>query len=262
VIATLRVISDDIRVVIYLRPQYELLPSAYSTGVKGGRTTVCRTPRAHDHFFNYDRLLSLWENALGDGARERITVRLFNRREFKGGTFLADFFDVMGMPMPGWAATAKTLNPRLSAAALEFLRLVNLATETSPDNRKQERQAMDRHALVLALEHYPDDGGLVVAADMLRNTDQLFVESNKAVAARYFPQRAEPLFPPYKQPDGATDAAALTPEQSVEIALHLWQSRTDALAETRAELRRHRNVVARAGLKVPGKPHAKVAAAE
>jgi hypothetical protein len=258
-IAALREITDDIRVIIYLRPQYELVVSAYQTSVKGGRATACRAPQARDPFFNYDILLNLWENSLG---ADRIIVRLFNRAEFKDGAFLEDFFDVLSMKFPPWAANHKVLNTRLSAEAVAFLRIVNAATLTSRDRWRAERLPHALDALALALERFPDAGGLPVAADTLCQTDEMFAESNKAVASRYFPQRTVPLFAPYKRPEGTGEPTCLTPERAVEIALYLWKTRTETLAETRAELRRLRDIVTRAAPKGPATALAKVAATE
>ena len=230
VVDAMRLLSDDVRVIVYLRPQYELFPSSYSTRVKGGDTAPCRPPRAGDQFYDYDKMLTLWEKAVG---QDRMIVRLFSDQEFRGGDFLTDFFDTLDMAKPGWLGTVKTVNTRLGPEALEFLRITNSARPIAANGSDGQPVLAQRHELMQALVNIGDRGGPLVPVDMLVATDALFRESNNRVAARYFPGRTGGLFPPFKPP--GTDAlAGLSVERAVQIALHLWQSRTEKLTEALA----------------------------
>jgi hypothetical protein len=234
-IATMTKISDDVRVIVYLRPQYELFPSAYSTQVKGGRTTPCKLPNANNFFYDYDRMLALWENAIG---RDRITVRLFSRREFKDGDFLADFFNTLGMTKPDWLGEVRTFNTRLGSEALEFLRVVNAVMSPSETVRPGDGRIVQRNEMIQALERFTGHGGTVVPVDMLIAIDAMYGKGNARVAARYFPERGGQLFPPFMPPNSPAEPIELSPKVAVEIALHLWTSRTETLVETRAQIRK------------------------
>jgi hypothetical protein len=231
-IDVLAAISDDIRVVIYFRPQYELFPSTYSTSVKGGNAEPARVPSPQDHFFNYDKMLGLWERAIG---RDRIDVRLFVRSDFKGGNFIADFFSVMGMQVPGWASEPKLVNPRLSAAALEFLRIANGLNQAAAS----EDRFLDVGQLVVSLERIVGNNDPFVGDEILQAIDEAFQESNDLVAARYFPDRQGGLFARFVA-DGNATVSALTAEQAVTIGMQLWQIRTGRIDHLRSELKRLR----------------------
>ena len=216
-IGGLREIADEVRVVIYLRPQYQVYPSAYSTQIKGGSNRPGKPPvRANNRFYNYDLMLQLWEEAVG---RENMVVRLFERARFVNGDLLDDFFSTVGFAIPPeFRRPAKSRNRSLDADTMEFLRLAN---GLRPDNAN----AADWHGLIRQLEEGSDREALAVPADILQRIERLYAESNSNVAKRYFPELERGLFEPLRPP--VTDEPpGLTINKAIAIGLRLWLHRS------------------------------------
>ena len=229
----LRELADEVRVLIYLRPQYELLPSSYSTTIKSGGTNVIRGPKTlKQHFYNYEKMLGVWEKSAG---RANMIVRRFGRAYLKDGSLIADFFDAVGMDVPDGVVADRVLNPALDAYTVEFLRLANPLLPPAPvDGGERERLPF-----IKALEGISERNTPIIPADILREMDMIFRDCNKAVAERYFPELGGVLFPPFVE--GADQAVpVLTIEKAVEIAVRLWQIKADELKKIRAKAKMHR----------------------
>jgi hypothetical protein len=211
----LRTVCPTIRVIVYLRPQHELVLSMYSTAVKGGRSTPLRIGhKEHTHYFNFDRMLAGWEEVLGI---QNIYVRLFRPEAFFGGSLVNDFFHAMGMTPPAGLEIPDTLNKSYDADTLQFARIGN---EILP---KAERRGSGlQGGFLYALAQVSTGPKFTAAGRELADLDKSFRESNARVARRYFPQRNGVLFPPFKDVD-APDAPELTPEKAVAIAVGLWR---------------------------------------
>jgi len=213
----LRTISDDIRVLIYLRPQYELVVSSYSTSVKSGRATPIRLERsAHEHYYNYDKILELWEKAVGI---ENIQVRRFLPREFVGGTLISDFFTALGMAVPAELEVPGPRNRSLDANTLEFLRIVNENMPKFVDGDINEARA----EILAGLQRISSGAKFMVSGAALAEIDTTFATSNQAVAERYFPGGG-PLFSPFTAVD-TVPSPPLGVREAVEIGLALWSER-------------------------------------
>jgi hypothetical protein len=218
-------LAHSINVVMYIRPQYELYASQYSTKIKGRDTGPPKAPdRLRDHVFDYDKKLKLWEAARGISA---IKVRLFNRKYFKNGDLIDDFFDAIGVPMPmDTVRPPRELNQRLDAGALEFLRTVNkLDLDAS-------RPTSQRRTLVRLLGQISQQDSLAMPAAILQQIDSMYRDSNANVAARYFPGRAGPLFAPFTA-DKADPPETLTVADAVAIGVRLLQARDQELDQAK-----------------------------
>jgi hypothetical protein len=212
----LRDISRDIRVLVYLRPQYELILSSYSTAVKSGRAGQINFDRTgSEHYYNYDKMLALWEEVLGI---QKITVRRFLPAAFAGGTLLTDFFDALGVPQPPGLVMPEALNRSLDANALEFLRIANELLPKFVDGIANPQRA----SLVGALDRVSTGPKFAVPADSLAQIDALYADSNAAVAKRYFPQ-LDRLFPAFASYD-TQPSEPLSVEKAVQIGLALWSN--------------------------------------
>lgn len=228
-IDSLRELADDVRVVVYLRPQYELMPSSYSTSIKAGATSVIRGPKGvKQHFYNYDKMLRIWENAVG---RSNMRVRRFGKNYFKDGNLIADFFDAAGIEVPPRMKMDKVLNSALDAYTVEFLRLANpFIPPSAVDGGERERMP-----LIKALEVISERNMPIIPSHILTEMDSTFVDCNKAVAERYFPELGGVLFPPYAAPERHA-VPELTVEKAVEIAVKLWQGRNEEIRKMRMRL--------------------------
>jgi hypothetical protein len=210
----LRETSDKIRVLIYLRPQYELVVSSYSTSVKSGRATPIRLERGPaEHYYNYDRMLGLWESVVGI---ENIQVRRFLPREFTGGSLISDFFAALGVEPPPDLQVPDPRNRSLDANTLEFLRIVNEQMPKFVDGNLNEARA----DILAGLQQISSGPKFTVSGAALAEIDATFTAANQAVAERYFPGSST-LFPPFTAAD-TPPSPPLGVREAVEIGLALW----------------------------------------
>jgi hypothetical protein len=224
-------VCPDIRVIVYLRPQYDLVLSSYSTAVKGGRSQGLNLDRDEgSHYYNFDLMLSLWEQVVGI---ENITVRLFNRNEFVGNSLISDFFDALGMEVPAGLEIPGTLNKAFDADTLQFARLVN---ELIPRSERKQNE-LRRSGILHALEQLSTGPKFTVAGSALSELDNTFRDSNERVARRYFPERNGVLFPHFNAMD-TPDTLPLTPEKAIELAVALWRTGRKKKARVGAGRRR------------------------
>jgi hypothetical protein len=93
----------------------------------------------------------------------------------------------------------------------------------------------------------------LVPAEILREMDALFQDTNKIVAERYFPELDGVLFPPFS-PDPDYAVPELTTAKAVEIAVRLWLGKTEELKQLREKLKARK-----AGQKQDGNAGAKTA---
>lgn len=210
-IGTLRPLAERVRVIVFLRAQYELFPSSYSTRVKGGQLEPEQVPESPGNlYYNINKMLKRWEAAVGI---ENMTVRRFGRAWFTGGDLVATFFEAIGMAMPAGLVIGRERNKSLDGQTLEFLRLANahLGPEDGQDGNRL------RIWLLEALQSVTGRGGPVASPEQLAEIDRLFLASNRRVAARYFKGERR-LFPAY-DPEGRPEVMPLTVERAVAIGM-------------------------------------------
>jgi hypothetical protein len=116
----------DVRVVIYLRRQDNLIMAGYNQQIKAG--TQKRDIRAvvqHQlHRFDYERKLRPWSAEVGAA---NMIVRPYEREQFHAGDIRNDFMHrVFGFDIDdGYRCAERNSNPRLSLSAMEYKRLIN-----------------------------------------------------------------------------------------------------------------------------------------
>jgi len=122
--------ANDVQVVVYLRPQTDVLSSYYSTALKNGEVRsleglggrICHTA---NHFYNYQMLLTLWGDIFGT---ENLLPRLFTPEDLIQQDIVADFFKVIGMPAPrNWNLSVPRQNESLNPLGQGLLRGINQA---------------------------------------------------------------------------------------------------------------------------------------
>ena len=122
-------------IVVYVRSQVAMAPSAYSTAVKTGRSSPLDlaevTPA--NPYYNILSMLDLWAGVFG---RENMIAREFAPHSLEGGDICADFLRVLGLSGAFMEACARQ-NESLNLAELAALRRVNAclpAFESDPAN--------------------------------------------------------------------------------------------------------------------------------
>jgi hypothetical protein len=203
-----------IRIVVYLRRQDDFVVSTYSTGIKSGRTTPLRLPKANRIRGRYDYwdLLERWSGIFG---RENIVCRKFEKESLTSGDLLTDFLTVVGCDASAEWQHPGNVNSSLDARALDFLRLMNL--HIMPDDRPPR--------LVPKLEAL-SDGPLIDLSPADRSELMKQVRgSNALVAETYFGGRRtdsdDPLFAPRADRRERICDVKLRSEEAVSMAARL-----------------------------------------
>lgn len=187
----LRRYFDSVQYLVYLRPQPEMVVSAYSERIRRGETLSFE-----DHFnqrpkaLNYWKSLRLWARVVGDA---RITPRLLTPDALVGGDLLDDFCAQAGIDRTG-LKTPPRMNTALSAEAIALRRRLNRLLPVR--NRKGARAKPYHLALKLLERRLPQPGTRLQLTEAQRKALLAYhAEGNERLRARYFPGRAT-LFPP------------------------------------------------------------------
>jgi len=96
---TLAATTEQLQVVIYLRPQYSLIRSQYSQQIREAFIrdpfdVFFRNALRHARFLKLEEIVDPWIEAFG---KARVTVRSAVRKDLKGGSTLTDFVDLLGL---------------------------------------------------------------------------------------------------------------------------------------------------------------------
>ncbi len=181
---------DGVQYLVYLRPQTEMVVSAYSERIRRGETLSFE-----DHFnsrlrtLNYWKSLRLWARVVGE---DRITPRLLTPDALVGGDLLDDFCAQAGIDRAG-LKTPRRMNTSLSAEAIALRRRLNQFLKVR--NRHGARAKPYQLALRLLEPRLPRPGTrLQMSEGQRRRILADHAEGNEKLRARYFPERAV-LFP-------------------------------------------------------------------
>lgn len=171
-----------VRIVVYLRRQDRYLQSLWKQAVAGGRKTDFgawleeRTSRG-DYFSTLER----WASAFG---AESLIVRPYERPD--GANTVADFCRIVGaIGLPEAENVRRNFSPRRELAHL-------LLSLNNADARMNHRNIF--RSIIAKNSDY------IRSCDMLSNEAarelvQLYAESNRMVAERYYRDSSPPLFP-------------------------------------------------------------------
>lgn len=202
---------DDVKVVVYLRRQEELVLSSYSEKIKRGSHDDFETHLAARMESDHLRLVRLWRRAVGP---KNLVVRLLEPDVLKNGDLIEDFCNVIGVDSTG-LVRPDPQNESLSAVAAEFLRRLNGRAPWLTTSRlgRRVRGALLRR-LMRRSEGFPRHKLSQAQLDRIRAAN---AHSNAQLCRRYFPERDE-LFPrrderlvdpTFERPDGSLPALAL-----------------------------------------------------
>lgn len=118
----------ELQIVVYLRPQHELVLSAYSTYLQaGGRDTLEEVARREwlrpqAIYFNYLKMIERWWGAFG---KESVTVRIFQENQLYGGSVYRDFLSVLNIEWDDSLLVPENQNRPICKELADFLFLAN-----------------------------------------------------------------------------------------------------------------------------------------
>lgn len=172
-------VSDDLRMIVYIRRQDEFCLSLYSESVKTGNVRPFRWPDAdQSKIYYYGPMIDRWAELLG---KDKVTVRLYGKPYF--ADVIDDFCSIVGLDTAGLERPPR-VNSSLTPTALEWLRRMNVGVGPQILDGKRNPH---RQSLVSTLESIDVADDLVLATNEDRKRfAERFDDDNTAVARKWF----------------------------------------------------------------------------
>lgn len=130
-------VSNNIKIIVYLRRQVDAAISLYSTHLRGGGTheAPLMGSSGMQWRYNYKELLDLWGSVFG---RDNIVPRLYEKKEMIDGNVVKDFCSHIGM-LDLWEEFTKPMpqNAALSSVGQYLLYKANQMPVMKDGTRKQ-----------------------------------------------------------------------------------------------------------------------------
>lgn len=188
----------EVRIIAYLRRQDQYLDSSWAQRIKTNRApwNGMKWEEALEKSdtavrFDYLHILELLAGIFG---KDRVIVRVYERKRFPNGDVVADFLDALGLQMDeGYAVPDGDINPSVWGNALEIKRILNPLVEEKP-----REEALMGALCAANYEHERREHGSYAMFSRGQLDDFLarYAESNRAVAREFLGSDDEPLFTP------------------------------------------------------------------
>lgn len=214
-----RLRGQDVRIVVYLRPQAEFLESLYSQLLKVGAIgqSIEHLIELRRPVLDYSRLLARWEPF----GVENIHVRIFDRRCFVGGDLIEDFCSVIGLSPPSRTrgyVPEPVRNVSPGARALAMAHTMGAAFNAMgaggrPDEAQGRARRLSIAAVVAAAcEVWPEDAKpRLLDPRRAEEITRQFAPGNEIVRQRFRPDLSPGLFPA-----GPPSRKVAAPHESLE----------------------------------------------
>jgi hypothetical protein len=196
---------DEIRIVCYLREQSAVRKSLYSTTLRfdGDRDVEEFQDKVagKSHYYNYAVFLSKWEEEFG---REQLSPRVYDRAGFVDGDLRKDFILTV-MPdidLAGLDFEEETVNESLSYLQAVAFRAINKRIPYFVEGGGVSAVNVLFKDIVLKVGHL-DQGKIIDSRQ--QGFAELFRDSNRELAERYFEGRELFPEPPASQQDYYTE---------------------------------------------------------
>jgi hypothetical protein len=202
----LRACGLEPQVLLFLRPQEEMIESTFSTAVISGATASfdLNTAIADRARYDYAQVIARWEKAVG-----RSNVVALEYPHGLATSALAELFcESAGIEIAGLELPEHRTNASIPYAQAEFLRLFNAAAREVPEVLENVNRAR-LHQRLRALEGPP----FTLGPEERRRVRDAFRESNDVVLERYgvdlgLPEPAATASPGRQAVFGHDDVAA------------------------------------------------------
>lgn len=192
----------QVKIIVYLRRQDQLLESRWNQQIKSGTANG----KLHNNtmtweeftkssskyvrlYTDYDKGLKSIEKSLG---RENIIVRRFDRKEFYGGSIQADFLNAIGLELTDEFSLEEefeTLNLRLQGNTLEIKRVINGVPTLTVGEAKHFQQVL----LSCSEQSNKEYPCTMFSPEEARELLKRYEEGNNRIAEEYF-HDGKPLF--------------------------------------------------------------------
>lgn len=213
--AMFRARFDDVRYVLYIRNQEDLIVSEYSEALKrGSNIRLFKLIEQRSPSLDWSPRIRNWISVVG---RDRFDLRLMDRDFLDKGDLLDDFAATCGFSMDGLRRLPK-LNESLSAAGAACLRMMN---ERIPQLRYDGQPNPLRFDLVLQLQQMSPPGAAPLALfDAHRTQIRNVVEAgNDWLRQTFFPDRSTLFSPPSERKPAPREQ---TLEEALDLAARLF----------------------------------------
>ncbi len=135
---------EEIKIICYFREQSKTCQSLFSTGIKSGSSNnfeyYIDQCNLQNPYYNYLNIAKVWADVFG---RSNLKIRIFERKNFKNGSVLNDFFDLISSDLINFLEIPKPSNESLNRIGQEIGIAVNLKfnkiakTEANLEFKKQ-----------------------------------------------------------------------------------------------------------------------------
>jgi hypothetical protein len=188
----------QVKIVVYIRPQHELLLSAYSTFLQsGGKKSLDEVARQQwlrpqAIYFNYLKMIERWWGIFGENS---VTVRVFQENRFYGGNVYKDLVSILGLE---WDASFEIPDRQNTTICKELADFLYLANQHFPNFNEDDRpgwelgQAFRSEVAPLFPQGQPLER--LLSSELKADTTNFFSEYNEELARIARPDLTDGLF--------------------------------------------------------------------
>lgn len=222
--------EPSFEILYYARPQWELIPSIYSTYIKTGGLQKMEQPVENfsGNILDHQKIANLWSDEFGVEATSVIPYQ-----KSKTTDVLVDFCERIGTT--ALPASAARRNQQLSADAAEFLRLLNRHLPRTIDGKFNK----SRGNIQEVLERFSSENRLTPTVELLQTVYSEYDPGNQELARNFFGGAS-----PFDQYEPSLDTTESHYEVSIErlfqIMAHCWAAKQEQVLEQRATIERLR----------------------
>lgn len=238
-LSALRMLFRDypVDIIVYVRPQHEMLLSAYSTYLRsGGQKSLEKVSKEKwlkrdAIYFNHLRLIERWWQAFG---QEAVNIRLFQQSK-SGNELFRDFLSFCGVPWINNMKQPNRENTTISKELAEFLLIANqhFCAFANQDRHSWEQGQRFRQQFSAL---FPEGQSLehLLSDKLKRETQQVFAEDNAILASSANTDLKSALMLPQgeKRAKSSTLISPFCKEEVNEI-VNLWKSGEETKARSR-----------------------------
>ncbi|MEP5567945.1 MAG: hypothetical protein ABJN62_08930 [Halioglobus sp.] len=223
----------NVQILVYLRPQDEMLLSSYSTFLKsGGKKTLEEVSRKmwlrpKALYFNHSLMVRRW---LANFPKENFSVRIFQKPQLVDGDIYADVMNFLNIELES-PKYSDRLNPPISKELADFLYLANQHFPTWQEgDRKGFEQGQRFRGEIVPLFAGGRSIKNLLSPELMQDTRAYFSEYNRQLCDLVRPDLNGQLFidPPITEIVGADEHSNdnYFSEEFVAWVINQWSAKS------------------------------------